>query len=155
MLPDIYGLEREHTYQSRPIGLTILATISGLSGFLLAVGAIAQLYRWVTALLALIQAGDGVAVVVQAVIGVFSLGWLLVGLAMMALDIGLLQLRKWAWIGCLILQALVGGIAVLGLCLALVRGEGAGILNMAIGLCLVLVTVGYLLRRPIKTACCR
>jgi hypothetical protein len=151
MLPDVYGLETDRHAQRRPMGVTLIASLLGLGGFVVTLSGVARLIAWLTGRLE-IPAVDGLTPgSLEYLIGFVLLLWTLTGLASLTICIGLLHLHRWAWIGCLILQGLFGGIqAVSALILVIRSGIEAAMPALLAGL-LALAFIVYLLRPSIRS----
>jgi hypothetical protein len=152
MLPDIYGLESNPRARMRPMGVTIIATLLGLAGVVVTLSGFARLVAWLTGRLPLPDASRLAVPSLPVIIGFALLLWLLVGLGMLLVCLGLLNLRKWAWVACLILQGLSGSIQVLNALILGLRGGMVAALPLLGSGLVALGIIGYLLRPPIKAA---
>jgi hypothetical protein len=109
MLPDVYGLESNSRARLRPMGVTIIAAVWGLAGVVVTLGGVARLIAWMTGRLQLVN-GSLTQGNLYVFIGLALLLWVVIGLGILAMSIGLLQLHRWARVGCLILSRLSGSI---------------------------------------------
>ena len=151
MLPDVYGLERDQRARLRPIGITILAALFGFSGVGLTFSGFASLIGWFRTWGQLHAINSSVAMPLQVLRGFVLLGWVLVGLSMLIVNVGMLRVRLWAWWSGLVLYAVIGGIQLLGFLIITLRSGLATALPSGVVCLMAVVAISYLLQPRIRT----
>jgi hypothetical protein len=147
MGPDIIGIDNDPILRRRPIWITIIATGQGVNGFVVTLVALGGLYRWLTGRSPFIAT----SLSVEFFIGIFLIVLLVVGLIAIALAIGMIELRRWAWIGELVLAGLSTLLQLIVVPILVLRGQPVGVITLLCTLGVVL----YLLRPRIRTSFCR
>lgn len=152
MLPDIYGIENDRRARLRPMGVTLIAALWGGSGVLITLGGAGRLFVLLLALVSPPGAGGAaspISLVVGAALSALSM---LFGLAALAISVGLLGLRAWARVACMVLTGLSGGMQLfVALLLSLARGPGAA-LPVLLASIVMFALVVYLRRMPVRSA---
>jgi uncharacterized membrane protein (DUF2068 family) len=125
--------------KDRPVGITLLALLAILSGiFALCAGLVAFGAFGVGVLGSLLGAGSGAGALIN---GIFGVAW---GSVSILLGLGLWQMRSWARLGTIIVQAIVLLFGVF----ALIGPGSVPWINVIISV----IIIWYLMRSRVQTA---
>ncbi|WP_293146744.1 MULTISPECIES: hypothetical protein [unclassified Microcoleus] len=132
---------------NRPQSVTVLAILQLISGiFSLLDGLFILLFAGVLGGLGAVGFGAKVGTVIGGFIAIFSAIAIIIGIISLVLAWGLLQLKKWAWTGTLIIHV----IAVVAQIAKMLGSAGAAVNFLSLGF--AAASIYYLLQPDVKQA---
>ncbi|WP_293351850.1 MULTISPECIES: hypothetical protein [unclassified Microcoleus] len=132
---------------NRPQSVTVLAILQLISGiFSLLDGLFILLFAGVLGGLGAVGFGAKVGTVIGGFIAIFSAIAIIIGIISLVLAWGLLQLKKWAWTGTLIIHV----IAVVAQIAKMLGSAGAAVNFLSLGF--AIASIYYLLQPDVKQA---